>query len=141
MRLWPWRQDIRNSDGNPYLTRWRLFPANRWCNVHLHRFDSPDKLNLGLHDHPYDFLAVTLRGTGLEVTRLGDVKPVGGKLAFRTLPIYEPLKRVRTYRAEDTHAIIEVDGLWTLVVHGPRRRTWGFWRDGIFTPHTAYFGE
>ena len=126
MRLWPWREDIQNrSDTAVFLTRWRLLPINRWFNVHLHRWNEPDDTTFGLHDHPYDFLAVTLRGRGWE------------KVESTFWPDrWRALRRFRFYRAEDTHAIVEVDGLWTLVVHFRRRRTWGFWRDGRFTTHT-----
>ena len=127
MRLWPWREDIQNrSDTAVFLTRWRLLPINRWFNVHLHRWNEPDDLTFGLHDHPYDFLAVTLRGRGTEGTSVLNVR----------LKYWRPLPRFRFYRAEDIHAISKVEGLWTLVVHFRRRRTWGFWKDGKFTPHT-----
>ena len=123
MRLrWPWREDIQNrSDTAVFLTRWRLLPINRWFNVHLHRWHEPDDITYGLHDHPYDFVAITLRGSGTE-----RFQPLAGRW----------LQQFRFYRAEDIHAIDGVYGLWTLVVHFRRRRTWGFWKDGKFTPHT-----
>ena len=123
MRLrWPWREDIQNrSDTAVFLTRWRLLPINRWFNVHLHRWNEPDDTTFGLHDHPYDFVAITLRGSGTE-----RFQPSACRW----------LQQFRFYRAEDTHAIDNVYGLWTLVVHFRRRRTWGFWKDGKFTPHT-----
>ena len=131
MRLrWPWREDIQNrSDTAVFLTRWRLLPINRWFNVHLHRWNEPDDTTFGLHDHPYDFLAVTLLGRGQEMVPVP--LPHAGLRHW-----WRALRRFRFYRATDTHAIVEVDGLWTLVVHFRRRRTWGFWRDGRFTTHT-----
>ena len=64
--------------------------------MHLHRWNEPDDTTFGIHDHPYDFLAVTLRGSGTE-----RFQPFAGRW----------LQQFRFYRAEDVHAIDCVYGI------------------------------
>jgi hypothetical protein len=52
---------------NPYLLRWWLIPRNPVFNVYLHKFlrDDDDR---ALHDHPWLWCSVLLRGEYIEVT-------------------------------------------------------------------------
>ena len=106
---------IFHGPARPYLARWILFPffPSGWPNVYLHRFFASDERTP--HDHPWDFRALTLRGTGVEHRLIGGVERS------------RSLARWRRYRAETIHRI-EIDGpVWTLIFHGFDRRVWGFW--------------
>ena len=99
-----------------HMRRWRLLPWNRWCNLYVHVYVTNDPGPP--HDHPYDFVSLTLRGSGEEeVVSLDDS-------VMRFKPVV--LKRLRFYRAEHVHRISRVDRLITVMIHGPRRHDWGF---------------
>lgn len=103
-----------------YLYRWHLFPlVGRWSwidrhvgNVYLHRFRDSD-LPIA-HDHPYGNLSLILAGRYLEHWHDGTAtmrRP--GAVVFRGSRVL--------------HWLEVIDGpVWTVFIHGPRRRTWGF---------------
>jgi hypothetical protein len=101
---------------DPYLRRWFLVPRNSVCNIYLHeiRHDDDDR---ALHDHPWDFDSVILKGSYIEHSVLA-------KEPWQN--IYRK-GMVNSKRAESAHRIQVLDGpVLTLVVTGPRRRDWGF---------------
>jgi hypothetical protein len=109
----------------PYLLRWFIIATNPWCNIYWHRFISSD--DPVLHDHPWAFLSIVLRGSYIEADQHGGRRRRAGHVAFR--------------RAQHRHRIIleltpSPDGpagerpCTTLVITGPHRRQWGFWCDG-----------
>lgn len=111
-----------------YLMRWMLFPRNRWCNVYLHRFrDSDDPVP---HDHEYGNVSIILAGRYLEhwhdgqssMRRPGSIVVRGGRVL---------------------HWLEVVDGpVWTLFLHGPRFRVWGFMHPQRgWIHHDDYFRE
>lgn len=58
---------IVGGHDNPYLERWWLIPRNPLFNMYLHRFlrDDDDR---ALHDHPWPWCSILLRGEYIEVT-------------------------------------------------------------------------
>ena len=50
---------------DPYLLRWFLIPRNHILNVYLHKFLRSDD-DRALHDHPWWFVSIMLRGRYLE---------------------------------------------------------------------------
>lgn len=106
-----------DEHGGTYLTRWRLI-ATPLGQIMVHRMTAPDPMPT-LHDHPWSFVSVVLRGGYTEFAR-----------SARDWIYAEP-RRVRWFnfkRAEDAHWIETLDQTptWTLVICGPRRREWGF---------------
>ena len=105
------------DDDGLYLTRWRIVQTP-WCALYLHRLTAPDSRPT-LHDHPWNFLAVVLRG-GYTERRLNP----------HTMTVDEchHVRRLNAIRASDFHAIVELDRrpTWTLCFVGPRVRTWGY---------------
>lgn len=114
----------REDPSRTYLRRWRLIETPLG-GVKVHHILLSDRPELsGLHDHPWSFVSVQLRGRYHEWVP----HPAGGT-------------RVRTHRwvnvvrAEEPHAvIISRQPCWTLVFNGRRRREWGFLKDGRWTP-------
>ena len=122
----------------PYLLRWWLIPRNPVLNVYLHCFlrDDDDR---ALHDHPWAWASVLLKGAYVEhtidaggihrrqVRQAPSIKISGPKRAHRVellsgkvyavlgdevlLDDYNPSRRVPC---------------WTLFITGPRMREWGF---------------
>jgi hypothetical protein len=102
-----------------YLTRWRVVQTP-WFSIYVHKIGTPDSREL--HDHPWSFLSLVLRG------------------GYRERRSYDsPLVRVRRLnlkRSTDLHYIAELDRTptWTFLLVGPRRRDWGYVdRDGQWT--------
>ena len=105
---------VIGTPGDEYLDRIRLV-VTPWFQIMLHRIYRPDRQR-DLHDHPWWFLSILLWGAYKEVTQDG-------------------VRRCRWWnfkRTTDRHSITEVSRrpVWTLVITGPKRRTWGFWVDG-----------
>ncbi len=134
---------IDGEHGEPYLERYYVTGLDRvglrgW-HVYLHRFvdSDPDR---GLHDHPWDrALSLVLTG-GYEELRFAH-PPQGGDpgQAIAEPPIRR--RRVRPWRLNllrgtDYHRVVLRGGrpAWTLFLHGPRAKGWGFLRSGRYRP-------
>ena len=106
------------DDDGLYLTRWRIVQTP-WAALYLHRMDAPDSRPT-LHDHPWRFLSLVLRGGYVE-----------RRLNPGTMEVDEShtIRRVNRMRTSDAHAIIKLDRTptWTLLLVGARLRTWGYW--------------
>lgn len=99
-----------------YLTRWRLIQTP-WFGIYLHKLDGPDPRPT-LHDHPWGFLSLILRG-GYAEWRLD---PNTGDEVRRE---HRWLNRLRAF---DAHSIVHLFRVptWTLMFVGARRRRWGY---------------
>lgn len=114
-----------------YLVRWILISGPPG-GIFLHHILRPDH-DRALHDHPWSFVSIGLKGGVAEQTTHAQwVDGIPGESIME----WDPGRIVahwpgRWYfrRAERLHRIdqfLDGDTAWTLVVHGPRRRTWGF---------------
>lgn len=111
---------------NPYMLRWYLFPRNHWLNLYLHKFlrDDDDR---ALHDHPWWFASFMLAGRYKEHLPNGTFQRRVWSLAFR--------RSTHRHRVElDKDSNGKAIPCWTLVVTGPKIRTWGFWCPRGFVP-------
>lgn len=125
---------VEHPDG-VYLRRWRWLETPLG-GVMLHHVARPDG-DRHLHDHPWPFVALVLRGWYIEEVPL---RYLHGESTFLTR-----LRRVRWFnfkRARDAHRITEVSpgGAWTLVFRGPRSRCWGFRSEYGWIPWHVYLG-
>lgn len=102
----------------PYLLRWWLIPRNRVCNIYLHRFLRSDD-DRALHDHPWPWCSVILRGRYVEHTI------AAGGIQLRT---EHSAGSIRAHLSGAfAHRVELHDGpVWTLFATGPRYRVWGF---------------
>lgn len=105
-----------DGDGN-YLTRLRIIQTP-WFGVYLHRFDGPDPRPT-LHDHPWNFVSLVLRG-GYTERRLNP--------ADMTVNERHRVGFLNVMRTHDAHAIVRLwrQPTWTLMFVGRRVRTWGY---------------
>jgi len=114
-----------------YLWRLRLVQTP-WFGIYLHRFDTPDSRPT-LHDHPWPFLSLLIRGSYSEVTD------------YRKPPHHVRCLNVKGKRS--LHYISELHRpvVWSLVLVGRRSREWGYLDpDGTWTrfdlhPHAEEF--
>lgn len=135
--------DLFRSDGQSYLSRRGL--QTRFGNVYLHRLDVEDP-GEDLHDHPWAFVSIILRGGYTELVMDRADAPAAARIA-RRFPdtcqrgyprTWRPFT-VHTVRLEECHRIVAMPKrTWTLCVTGPRRRVWGFLTPDGWVSHEAY---
>jgi hypothetical protein len=134
---------LRRADGAVYLDRWgwecSLF------GVFVHRMTAPDP-GQDLHDHPWTF--VTFPFADYEEQR-ADTRLAS---TYATMADAYPgtshrgtLERVRRFRPrlmrlDECHRITGLSRrrVWTIVVHGPKRRGWGFYLPTAWMPQHVY---
>ena len=126
---------IDGEQGEPYLERYYLASLDRiglmgW-HAYLHRFvdSDPDR---GLHDHPWGrALSLVLTG-GYDEVRFAQGCSTAGQ--DRTLTRRIRPGRINRLRGEDYHRVVLHGGrtAWTLFMHGPRVKGWGFLRNGDY---------
>lgn len=98
--------------GCPYVYRWR-FEIRGLGSLRIHHWVGPDD-DRAFHDHPWWFLTFILKGG------YTDLNPGGGEHLHAGQLRYRP--------ALHRHTVIpDEGGCWTILVTGPRIRTWGFW--------------
>jgi hypothetical protein len=117
---------IDGEQGEPYLERYYLLGIGGW-HAYLHRFvdSDPDR---GLHDHPWGrALSLVLAG-GYDEMRFADA--AGETTRVRRVRPW----RLNLLRGDDYHRVVLADGrpAWTLFLHGPRVKGWGFLRNGTY---------
>ena len=115
----------------PYLTRYYLFLKDRkWFpfNIFLHNFHKGDPDDL--HDHPWPYCTILLRGGYWEHT-------ADGKRSWRKVGT------IRCAGSRSLHRIELEPGVdcWTLFIPGPHVREWGFIDNGEWKQHEQYLQE
>lgn len=117
------RREIRRDDGMPYLDRYYL---GQLCGVtaYLHHFHGPDR-DEGPHDHPWGWaLSWVLNGWYLEHCPRWLDADKGLEERHRTLRRFS----LNFLRGWSIHRIVDAKpNTWTLFIHGPRVRSWGFY--------------
>lgn len=104
--------------GSKYMNRWR-FIHRKHFGIRVHQIVRDDD-DRALHDHPFDFVSVILRGGYIEQTADGKkTKYKPGQILFRSASALHRLDLNRNERGEVIPA-------WTLVFRGPVLRRWGF---------------
>ena len=94
-----------------YMRRWRL-GFQRWPGFRLHHIVRSDA-DRELHDHPFSFVSIILRGGYWEHLADGTRTWHGpGSILFRSAEVLHRLELPRP--------------AWTFVFRGPIRRPWGF---------------
>lgn len=107
-----------------YLDRLRLV-ATPWFGIYVHHIVAPDR-DQDPHDHPWRFGSLVLKGWYNE-----ELHPIPHVMPLKKEPWRYRRWSWHTMPREQAHRIVELSpgGVWTLVLVGRRRGTWGF-----FTP-------
>lgn len=123
-------REICGDHGEPYLERYYLFSLFGW-RAYIHRFlaSDPDR---GLHDHPWGRSVSLMLAGGYFEQRILPHEFCGVRLVG--LRLLSP-GGFNVIRGDDFHRILLGPGqeAWTLFVHGPRVKGWGFLRDGVYS--------
>lgn len=131
-------------NNEPYVERYYLFLKERDrfpFNVFLHKFLKGDPDDL--HDHPWPYATLILRGGYYEYVPEFDNK--GIKISERCY--WRGAGHFRTCRADSFHRIELKPGVecWTLFMPGRHQRDWGFLtgRDPLrnWEPHESYLAR
>lgn len=113
---------IQDEHGDPMLVRWRIIQTPYGA-LYLHKFLRGDS-DPFVHDHPWSFLSIILKGGYWEARRNN-----------KTYLLYHHhVTRFNLMHRYDAHYIMELDRTptWSLLLVGPRKRTWGFYVDAHF---------
>lgn len=134
--------------GSPYMLRWYVIPRNPLFNVYVHKFLRSDD-DRALHDHPWWFVSLILRGGYVEISAAPDGRTTAlcrtsvfdwrSPFRSRMLAFRPATYRHRVSLPHELRQVQYTDGswsrdtevceipCWTLIVTGRRRRIWGFW--------------
>lgn len=125
--IWRWF-DIFGRDGGSgdvYLRRLYVFKCP-WFSVLIHRIKQPDP-DRHPHDHPWDFVSFILRGWYQEWSE------------HETFEYTRPITKSNRVTAEKPHRIVNVSpDCLTLVITGPKKRSWGFHTEDGWIPWRDY---
>jgi hypothetical protein len=116
--------EIVGLDGQLYLRRYKIL-RTPWLKIYIHEIVRSDE-DRALHDHPWNFTSIILKGSYVEVTPIYRARCLAGAMITR--------------KAEDAHRLEIPEGqtTWTLVFVGKKRREWGFATNVGWIPHYAY---
>lgn len=106
---------IIGPKNNPYMYRWWIFRVGKLPRIYLHKFLRGDD-DRALHDHPWWFVSIILKGSYVEIQSGRKVLRRRGSIAFR--------------HATQRHRVVLFPNgqpVWTLFITGPVVRKWGFW--------------
>ena len=128
----PRSEVITRADGRVYLRLWRLW-RGRFFSVCLHRFMAPDESECA-HDHPWPFVSLVLLGGYVE-----EVRPDGDSAAAAR--VRRGWLSLASRGSTHCHRVVACrpGWTWTLVLTGPRRRSWGCrTRAGAWVPEERF---
>ena len=122
--LWRWR-DIY-TPGSPKLYLRRLYLLRTpWFGLMINWIMEPDS-DRWMHDHPWGFLSILLRGGYVEEVPNG----------------IRAIRWMNVKAATDLHRILSVDkGTITVVLTSRKKRTWGFQTDSGWVSWRDYLSE
>jgi hypothetical protein len=113
---------INGPDQTPYLERYHLLKLPFNYQVYLHRFVASDP-GRGLHNHPWN--------SALSLVLSGDYEEI--RMADRHSDHALQKRRVGAFRFNWINGtvfhrinLINNKEVWTLFIHGPKARSWGF---------------
>jgi len=129
-RYWliPWLNDV----GSRTMSWWRE-PFGWLCQrfgiaMRIHVLHTPD-LDRALHDHPWDYISVVLRGYYTELRPVFNDKPCfEGYTEEAAFSNYRDEGSIAYRHATDRHRIVRMGHQCvTLFITGPKRQWWGFY--------------
>lgn len=126
----PYRKGhIYGADGSLYMRRFALFET-KWLSARVHHIAREDR-DRHMHDHPWTFVSVVLRGGYLE-RRPETLEPCFDSTGTEMwLTDYRPAGSVALRLPTDRHMISDVaPDTWSLFVYGRVRQWWGFFTPG-----------
>lgn len=164
MRLPFSKKIIYRDDGKPYLNRYRIL-STPWFKVRLHHILLSDYDCV--HDHPWDFVSLILKGGYWEkqpydqwLKNGGDNGRINlvnagkpnmpsivrhwyrpGSLLARPAEFQHAIELAMKFNAEGEKVLYIPISAWSLVIMFKRRREWGFWTRFGFIKHDHYSSD
>lgn len=117
-------KEIRSKEGNLHFKRWQILKT-RWFSIYLHGIYSEDK-DKHLHNHPWDYTSIVLKGKYIEETPKGINKLYPGKIVSRNGLDYHKILKLQT------------KSVYTLFFVSPIKRHWGYLVNGEWVHHEIY---
>jgi hypothetical protein len=107
---------VIGDENNPLMFRYIIF-RTKWIGFFVHKFLRDDH-DRALHDHPWSFISIILKGGYYEVTEEKISWKGPGSILYRP--------------AAWRHRVVLLDGIpsWSFIIRLKRTRDWGFWPDG-----------
>lgn len=126
-------RSIDGEHGEPYLERYFLFRLPG-LQAYIHRFVASDP-DRGLHDHPWGWSLSLVMVGGYREIRATEVS-LNDDLTHSVRSVHRRLLPCgfNFIRGKDFHRVLLDPGqeAWTLFLHGPRKKDWGFMRNGEY---------
>lgn len=119
---------------DPYMLRWNVFKVGKLPRVYLHRFMRSDD-DRALHDHPWWFVSIILKGEYLEYTENAPNPHPRHRfsVAYRPLNWRHRVALVSRFNKDGSYG---PQPCWALFITGPIQVDWGFWcpdfQNGIY---------
>ena len=128
---------ISGPDRQPYLERYHLLRLPFGYRVYLHRFVASDP-GRGLHNHPWRHAISLVLSGRYQETRMTDAR-AGNRLFHRKLGAGS----FNFISGEVFHRVNLEPGqqCWTLFIHAPRAKNWGFLQSSQYIDHNQIVGN
>ena len=117
-------KEIKSKEGDVHFKRWQILKTP-FGSIWLHAIHKADQ-DKHLHNHPWDFISVVLKGSYKEMTQQGIKFQTPGKINVRD--------------GSEYHKILEVESevVYTLFFVSKPKRLWGYDVDNRFVDHEKY---
>jgi hypothetical protein len=117
-------KEIKSKAGDVHFKRWEILKT-RWGSIWLHAIYKADT-DKHLHNHPWDFTSIVLKGSYIEQTQKGINFQRPGKINVRD--------------GSEYHKILQMETpvVYTLFFASKPKRLWGYDVDGRFIDHETY---
>lgn len=112
-------KEIKSQVGELHFRRYRLF-STPWVRLYLHKICKEDQ-DLHMHDHPWNFYSLILKGSYYERYRLGPHYSI-------TMNEFRTPGTIVKHDRSDIHQLeyLENSPVWTLVLAYGQYSNWGY---------------
>ena len=117
-------KEIRSKEGKLHFRRWEILKT-RWFSIYIHGIYAADQ-DKHLHNHPWDYKSIVLKGSYIEETNNGVNLLKFGTVTSRNGKDYHKIKTLLT------------KSVYTLFIVSPAKRVWGYQVDGSWMNHEEY---
>jgi hypothetical protein len=117
-------KEIRSKEGKLHFRRWQLLKTP-WFSIYIHGIYAPDQ-DKHLHNHPWDYKSLVLKGSYIEETTVGTNILSPGTFTSRSGESYHKIKKLLT------------KSVYTLFIVTPVKRVWGYQVDGKWMHNEEY---
>ncbi len=139
------KKEIKSKNGIVHFRRWSIM-STKWFNIYIHCIYKPDE-DKNLHDHPWDFCSIILKGTYTEQISVINDEDILLKIPSK----YLPTKKINRHpfsivyrKSHVPHKILHIlnsKPVWTLVITNTKNREWGYIGDNGWINHLEYRKE